>query len=253
MRLKPGIPTFIAASFWLFSGCGGEKPAPPRPAAAPQEQVQTPASVSCKILLEGTPPKMESVKMNADRKCITMHKEPVYFQNVLTNGKGMLRNAFVYVKEGLGSQTYPVPKEPVTIDQEGCMYHPHVMGIRVGQPLQVVNLDPVLHNIHALPKVNAGFNFAQPREGMKKEEVFSQPEIMVRVKCDVHSWMSAYVGVLDHPFFAVSDSNGACTLKNLPPGQYTLAAWHETFGTLEQKIVVAAGESKNVTFQFAAK
>jgi plastocyanin len=196
---------------------------------------------------------MDAVKMNADSKCIVMHKDPVYFQNVMTNGKGMLQNAFVYVKEGLGAQSYPVPKEAVVINQQGCMYHPHVMGIRVGQPLQVVNEDPVLHNIHALPKINAGFNFAQPREGMKREETFSQPEIMVRVKCDVHSWMSAYVGVLDHPFFAVSDSNGACVLKNLPPGEYVLAAWHETYGTQEQKVVVAAGESKEITFHFTAK
>jgi plastocyanin len=253
MSSKMGNAVVILVLLALLSGCGGEKPAPPKPAPAAQEKIEAPATISCRVILEGTPPRMETVKMNADRKCVMMHKEPVSFQNVVTNGKGMLQNAFVYVKEGLGSHSYPVPTEPVVIDQDGCMYTPHVMGIRVGQPLQVVNKDPVLHNIHALPKINAGFNFAQPHEGMKKEETFSQPEIMVKVKCDVHSWMSAYVGVLDHPFFGVSDSNGACVLKKLPPGEYVVAAWHESFGSLEQKVIVAAGELKNITFQFTAK
>lgn len=253
MKTGSGILIASLSCFFLFSGCGGEKQETPKPAPSPQEQVQKPGDISCQVMLEGTAPKMKAVNMNADRKCASMHKEPVYFQSVITNERGMLENVFVYVKQGVGSQTYPAPKEPAIIDQEGCMYEPHVLGIRVGQPLLIMNKDPILHNIHALPKVNTSFNFAQPIKGMKREEVFSQPEIMVRVKCDIHSWMGAFIGVLDHPFFGVSDSNGMCLLKNLPPGEYIVAAWHEAFEPLEQKVVVAAGESKRIRFQFRAK
>jgi len=182
-----------------------------------------------------------------------LHSEPVYSQNVVVDEKGMLQNVFVYVKEGLPAKTYPAPKTPVTINQQGCMYAPHVLGIQVNQPLQIVNSDPTLHNIHALPKLNDGFNIAQPRKGMKTEKFFTQPEIMVRVKCDVHSWMSCYIGVLDHPFFAVTGSDGTCELRGLPPGEYLIAAWHEKYGTQEQTLVVKAGEEKKIVFTYTAK
>jgi plastocyanin len=196
---------------------------------------------------------MNAIKMNADAKCMKMHTQPVYFQNTLVNGNGMLQNVFVYIKDGLTNKSYPSPKNPMVIDQEGCMYHPHVFGIQVNQPLRIENSDPVLHNIHAIPKINNAFNFAQPRQGMNSEVTFSEPEIMVRVKCDVHSWMGCYIGVLDHPFYAVTDSVGACDITGLPPGEYNIAAWHEELGSVEQKISVKEGTIGNIEFTFASK
>ena len=193
---------------------------------------------------------MAIIRMDADRKCMSLHKEATTSQSVLVNNEGMLQNVFVYVKEGLGSHTFSSPKTPIIIDQHGCMYEPHVLGIQVNQPLLIRNSDPVLHNIHALPTINSAFNIAQPLQGMKTERVFSQPEIMIRVKCEIHSWMGCYIGVLDHPFFAVSDSDGNCILKGLPAGEYTIAAWHEKYGSREQTIVIAGAAAKAIDFRF---
>ena len=246
--------TYLLLLFLLFVfGCGGKKEVP-QPAPPPQTAADSrePGTIACEAILEGAAPKMNAVMMNADRKCAGMRSAPVYFQTVITNGKGMLRNVFVYVKEGLGSRTFPVPSQPVEIDQKGCMYEPHILGIQVNQPLLILNSDPVLHNIHALPKLNEQFNVAQPRIGTKTEKMFAQPEIMVRVKCDVHSWMGCYIGVLGHPFYAVTDSAGSCELKRLPPGEYLISGWHEKYGPLEQRVSLASGEKKKIQFRFQA-
>ena len=137
---------------------------------------------------------------------------------------------FVYVKDGLGTYSFDAPTETRTIDQKDCRYHPHVFGVRVGQPVEIMNSDPTLHNIHALPKDNAEFNNGQPIQGMKMTHTFTAKEVMVPFKCDVHGWMNAYVGVVDHPFFAVTDKDGKFVLKGLPPGTYTIEAWHEKLG-----------------------
>ena len=139
-----------------------------------------------------------------------------------------LQNAFVYVKDGLGNRTFPVPKTPVVLDQQGCKYRPHVVGIQVGQPLEVRNSDSTLHNVHAIPKVNKEFNFGQPTKGMKSSRTFDKAEVMVPFKCDVHGWMNAYAGVVAHPFFAVSKADGSFEIKGLPPGSYTVEVWHST-------------------------
>jgi hypothetical protein len=243
------LPVFLA----LILGCGGRKEVPPPPPSTPAVvDTREPGTITCEAILDGAAPKMNTVMMNADRKCSGMHSEPVYFQTVITNGKGMLQNVFVYVKEGLGSRTFPAPSQSVEINQKGCMYEPHILGIQVNQPLLIVNSDPVLHNIHALPKVNDQFNVAQPRIGTKTEKMFTKPEVMVRVKCDVHSWMGCYIGVLDHPFYAVTDSAGSCQLKGLPPGDYLISVWHEKYGPLEQRVSLAAGEKKKIQFRFQA-
>jgi plastocyanin len=205
------------------------------------------------VTFEGTPPKMTPVKMTADKKCNAMHAEPVMFQSVLANERGMLKNVFVYVKEGLGSGPYASSKLPVTMTQKGCMYEPHVMGIQTGQTLRIENSDPLLHNVHSLPKINKSFNFAQPKKGMTTETSFTNPEVMVKVKCDVHPWMGCFIGVLDHPFFGVTDENGTCKIQNLPPGKYVLSAWHEEFGTIEKEITIVPNETISTVFTFAAK
>ena len=138
------------------------------------------------------------------------------------------------------------------LDQKGCHYVPHVFGMMAKQKLLIKNTDDTLHNIHAMPTANKEFNIGQPNQGMETTRTFAQPEVMVHFKCDVHPWMSAYVGVLSHPFFGVTGEDGTFSIKGLPAGEYTLEAWHEKYGPQTQTVKVAAGESKTVDFKFKA-
>jgi plastocyanin len=157
----------------------------------------------------------------------------------------------VYVKDGLGNRTFQAPQTPVVLDQRGCKYYPHVFGIQVGQPVTVLNSDPTLHNVHAVPKTNTEFNFGQSSKGMKTTRLFDKPEVMVPFRCDVHGWMAAYGGVLSHPFFAVSKADGSYEIKGLPAGTYTLEVWHERLGTRTHTVTVdgKAGATANIAYK----
>jgi len=208
------------------------------------------ATVRGSVSLEGAAPAMSKIQMAADPVCLQQHKETVMSEAVVVNG-GKLQNVIVYVKDGLKG-SYPCPTAPVVIDQEGCTYHPHVFGIQAGQPLEILNNDPTLHNINAQPKLNKRFNVAQPTKGMKTVKTFDQVEIGIPFKCNVHPWMNAYGAVFNHPFFGVTDSNGSFSLSGLPGGTYTVEAWHEKYGTQTQSVTVADGETKQVSFTFKA-
>jgi plastocyanin len=161
-------------------------------------------------------------------------------------------NILVWVSKGLpAGKTFPVPKTPVTLDQDGCVYKPHVMGIMVGQTYRILNNDGILHNIHTLPKVNPAFNRGQPATVKEMTTSFPKPENMFQVKCDVHPWMSAYIGVFTHPFFATTGPDGKFSIPNLDPGTYEITAWHERLGTQSASITVAANETKAQNFKFA--
>ncbi|HEY2149996.1 MAG TPA: carboxypeptidase regulatory-like domain-containing protein [Vicinamibacterales bacterium] len=201
------------------------------------------------VSFDGTAPNNEPIKMNADPVCMRENKTP-QTQETYEVADGKLANVFVYVKDGLGNYSFDVPTTPATIDQKECRYHPHVFGMRVGQPLEIINSDPTLHNIHAMPKANQEFNNGQPIQGMKMTHTFTAQEIMVPFKCDVHGWMNAYVGVVSHPYFQVTDKDGKFDLKDLPPGTYTLEAWHEKLGAQTASVTIGAKESKDVTFTF---
>jgi len=162
-----------------------------------------------------------------------------------------LQNVFVYVKDGLGGYGFPIPNGPVVLDQDKCRYTPRVLGVRVGQPLQIKNSDPLLHNVRANGAINQPFNKSTPLEGVSFTQTFATREIMVPFKCDVHAWMTAYVGVLDHPYFGTTAPDGRVVLGNLPPGTYTIEAWHETLGARSEQVTIAAKESKDVAFTFA--
>ena len=211
----------------------------------------TAGNVTGKVTVDGPVPANETIRMNADPVCLRENKSP-QFQETYEVDNGNLANVFVYVKDGLGNYVYDTPTEPAKIDQKECRYHPHVFGMRVGQPLEIVNSDPTLHNIHAMPKGNAEFNNGQPIQGMKMSHTFDKPEVMVPFKCDVHGWMNAYVGVMNHPYYAVTDKDGKFELKGLPPGTYTIEAWHEKLGTQTASVTLAAKDSKDITFTFKA-
>jgi plastocyanin len=174
--------------------------------------------------------------MDSDPKCIP---EPGAASEVLVVGPGKgVKNVFVYVKDGLGARTYAVPATPVMLEQRGCRYVPHVFGVQAGQTIQVANNDTTLHNVHALPKNNREFNFGQPANVPAVPRVFDKPEIGLPFRCDVHGWMSAYVNVVAHPFFAVTSDTGNFEIKGLPPGAYTIELWHERLGTQSQPVTV---------------
>jgi hypothetical protein len=230
----------------------GSAPAAPAAAEPAPEPITGPVgSVAGKITYEGTAARPRVIRMSSDPLCMT---EGQALSEVLVVGPGNgLQNAFVYVKDGLGNRRFPVPTEPIVLDQQGCRYMPHVIGIQVGQPLEVRNSDPTLHNVHAVPKVNKEFNFGQPTKGMTSTRSFEQPEVMVPFRCDVHGWMNAYAGVVAHPFFAVSAADGSFEIKGLPPGTYTLEVWHEQLGTQTMEVTVAADASAPANFVLKAK
>jgi hypothetical protein len=209
-------------------------------------------SVVGKITYEGKAPRPRVIRMGSDPLCMTEKGGATSEVLVVGPGNG-LQNAFVYVKDGLGNKTFPAPKTPVVLDQQGCKYMPHVVGIQVGQPLEVRNSDPTLHNVHAVPKINKEFNFGQPTKGMKSNRSFDKQEIMVPFRCDVHGWMNAYAGVLPHPFFAVSKNDGSFEIKGLPPGTYTIEVWHEQLGTQTSKVTIAAKGGATANFAMKAK
>ena len=165
------------------------------------------------------------------------------------DGSG-LQNVFVYVKDGLGDRAFPVPSTPVVLDQKECRYVPHVLGIQVGQTLEIASSDNTLHNVHAIPQQNREFNMAHQLAGIKHTHVFSTKEVMVPFKCDVHKWMNAFLGVLDHPFYAVTTRDGHFDLKGLPPGTYTVEAWHEKLGTQTQMVTVGEKQASDLSFTF---
>jgi plastocyanin len=182
--------------------------------------------------------------------CAKVHDGPVHEDVVLVKD-GKLENAFVYIKEGLADYAFDPPSAEVTIDQVGCVYRPLVVGVQVGQPLTFINSDSVLHNVHTLPEENRGANFSMPSKDMRTSKKFSEPEVMIRTKCDVHPWMRAFIGVVAHPHFAVTGADGNFRFEGVPPGDHVVEMWHEKLGRQTQKVTVA--DKATVRADFAAK
>jgi hypothetical protein len=210
------------------------------------------ATVSGVIHFTGTAPANPKIDMSQESVCAGKYTTPPTDpQYVVADGK--LGNVFVYVKSGLpAGAKYAAPSTSVEIDQSGCLYHPRVFGAMVDQNIVIKNDDNVLHNIKAIPKVNRGFNISQPQAGMTSTRHFSESEVMVPFECNVHGWMHAWVGVLPHPFYSTAGPDGAFSIKNLPPGTYTIEAWHEKAGVQQKTVTVGAGETKTADFTFSA-
>lgn len=163
---------------------------------------------------------------------------------------GKVQNVFVYIKDGLGAQKFDVPATPAVMDQRGCMYSPRVLGVMAGQELEIRNSDATLHNVHSLAEKSKQFNNAMPMKGMTIKRKFTEPEVMVRFKCDVHPWMAAYIGVLNHPFHAATAENGTFSIANVPAGTYTIEAWHEKMGAQTASVTVTDGGAATADFTF---
>jgi hypothetical protein len=234
------------------SSAGGTAPATeggaaPAASAAPIDPA-TAGTIKVTVKFSGTAPTMDNVDMGTEKVCQTAHPDGLKAETVIVNPDGTVANCFVYVKSGLGDRKFDVPKDPIVFDQKGCQYSPHVFGIQAGQPLKILNSDPLLHNIHATAKQNDGFNEGMPNQGMEITKVFKKPEVPVKIRCDVHSWMNAFAGVCAHPYFGVTDKTGTVELKPLPPGDYTIELWHEKYGAQTQKVTVGQKETKAIEF-----
>jgi plastocyanin len=246
------LRTFLAASLMATTvACGGSKDEPPPgpPPNATRVDLATAGRVSGRVAIDGAVPANPRLQIEGDPYCSQQNPNGATAENVVVDNGG-LENVFVYVKDGLGGYGFDVPTEPVKLDQHACRYHPHVLGLRVGQKLAISNSDETLHNVHALATANREWNKGQALKNMVDEKVFTKPEVMVRFKCDVHSWMLAYVGVVDHPYFAVTHDGGKFELKDLPPGTYTIEAWHEKLGTETQTLTLGEKDSKELNFTF---
>jgi plastocyanin len=209
------------------------------------------ATVNGAVTYTGQVPNLKPIAMDADPVCAKKHEAPVANEALVLGSGNTMGNVIVWVSSGLpAGKTWPAPKEPVTLNQDGCMYKPHVMGLMVGQPYKILNSDGILHNVHALPKVNPAFNKAMPPAVKEAETTFEKEEAIFQIKCDVHPWMSAFVGVFANPFFAVTGPDGKFAITGLDPGTYELSAWHEKLGTQKASVTVAAGETKSAAFTF---
>jgi len=217
------------------------------------QAVQAGGTVTGKVKFTGTAPRNAAIDMSEEAACKAKYKTTPTEENVVAGPANALANVFVYVSAGVpATQKFTAPTTPVILDQDGCRYHPHVLGVMVGQPLEIKNSDPLLHNIKALAKKNRGFNVSQPNAGMTKNVTFTAPEVMVNLECNVHGWMQAYLGVRPDPFYAVTGPDGSFSIKGLAPGTYTIEAWHEKFGTQTATVTIAGTESKTANFTFAA-
>ncbi len=241
----------------LGCGGGGGDAGEANPPAATEGGAQTApaaiadaATLNVAVNFSGAAPAAKAIDMSVEKVCSDKHTGGAKTEEVVVNN-GKLQNVFVYVKEGL-TGTHGAHSGNVVIDQNGCVYLPHVAGARAGQDIVFRNSDGILHNIKAVPTTNRGFNISQPGSGDSAPKTFPAQEVMVPIECNVHGWMKAYIGVLDHPYYGVSGADGSASIANLPPGTYTIEAWHEKYGTQTQSVTVAPNETKAITFNFSA-
>ena len=256
----------LCCSVAIMTGCS-PKAKPPessgsttgQPAAAqPAEpgykvDAATAGSITGTIHYSGRKPERKLIDLTGDPACVEAHKGKAYDESLVVGSGGSVANAFVYIKSGLEGKHFDPPSEAVTIDQRGCWFRPRVLGVQTGQQLEVINSDQVTHNIHPMAEVNREWNHSQGPGDPPLHRKFTKPEIMIPVKCNIHSWMHAFIGVLDHPYFAVSGEDGSFNIKNLPPGTYTLAVWQEKLGTQDQQVTVPSHGQAKATFAYKGK
>jgi plastocyanin len=229
--------------------CGCREDAAPRGVATPLDPT-TLGSIRGIVAFAGVPPAPTSVEMYGDAACTRSHPGAVDVGDVRIRD-GRVGGAFVYVEHGLEGRVFELPMRPVTIAQRDCLYSPRVIGVQTGQPIEFINDDPTLHNVHTQPRSSSGANFGMAVRGARRTLQIGRPEVMVVVRCDVHPWMRAFVGVLDHPYFAVSAEDGSFLLVDLPAGTYTVTVWHERLGTRSVQVTVKPRHESPIELRYA--
>jgi plastocyanin len=250
------------AATLIAAACGGTpQKADEAPAASPKPQPVsyvrvdpgTAASVRGRITYRGPKPTATVLVMDAEQACVDLHTgKPVREWQIVVGTGGGLSNAFVYIKTGLEGKKFEPPKDPVVLDQKGCLFAPRVVGVQAGAGLAVRNSDPLEHNVHPVPKNNYEWNEGMSPQSPDVVHRFARHEVMIRVKCNLHPWMRAWVGVVEHPYFAVTGPDGSFELKSIPPGDYIVAVWHEQLGEIEQRLTLAPSSAPSLSFMFGA-
>jgi plastocyanin len=239
----------------LLAACGSAPQPQPEPTATLPPAHVDPATagiISGRILFKGDAPTMPVIDMSSNPQCERQHHTPQKAETVIVNANGTLRNVFVWIEDGLAPAQWPVPAQAAKLQQNGCVYEPHVQGIMENQELEITNDDPVNHNVHAECQVNQAWNESQPPRAEHKFKKFTAQEVLFPVTCSVHPWMRAYIGVSPHPFFAVTGGDGAFNLKGVPPGTYTIEAVQEKFGKKEGKVTLAPSGSATLDFTYGS-
>lgn len=239
----------------FFTNCGKKEETqqqeqPAEQMAAAYQPTGDEATITGVVNFAGEPPARRKIQMDADPVCAQKNPNALAEDVVVNNGK--LQNVFIYVKSGAEKWSFSTPQEEVVLDQDGCVYVPHVLGIQANQPLKIISSDNTNHNIHPSPKNNPEWNVSQPPGSPPIVKTFARAEVMIPVKCNQHPWMRAYIGVLRHPFYAVSKADGTFELKGLPPGEYEIEAWHEKYGAQTTRVTLAAKEAKPIEFTYQA-
>jgi plastocyanin len=239
-----GVLVFVLAACSDSSGPPEQKPVTPVDAA-------TAGEIRVRVSFKGAAPPPKPINMRSTPVCANMHPDPVFEQPVEVKD-GRLANVVVYVKSGFGDRAFAFSTDPVTIDQRGCLYKPRIVAVMIGQPLEFRNSDPEAHNVHGRPEVVDSWNFLMSRPNSSRTLYFDKPEIGIRVGCDVHPWMNAYVSVIDNPYFGVTGTDGSVTLTNVPPGEYVIGTWHESLGTLSEHVSLSARGKAELELEYGA-
>lgn len=242
----------LALGLVLVAGCGGSAEDAATSRVPTPLDLSTTGTIRGVVRLVGDPPAGTTIRMTSAADCAAQHPEADVPAGDVLVKDGLVANAFVYIKDGLGDRVFTVPSEPVVIHNKGCLYVPRVTGVRVGQAVRFTNEDPLLHNIHGSPQASPSWNFSLSRRGADRVIHVGKPEAMVPVRCDVHPWMKGFLGVVDHPYFQTTDASGEFSLAAVPPGAYVLGVWHERLGTRNVPVTVSPRGTAEVAIAFGA-
>jgi hypothetical protein len=231
-----------------LTACSDSSGPPPQPVVTPVD-LATAGSITARVTFSGEVPAPAEINMRAAGRCAEQHPEPVFDQPVQV-ADGHLANVLVYIRGGLEDRKFPFPTEPMIIDQRGCLYYPRVSAVMIGQPLEFLNSDPEAHNVRGRPEKVGAWNFMLSRPQSTRTLYFDKAEVGIRLGCDIHPWMKAYVSVLPHPYFGITGADGLVQLRNVPPGEYVVGTWHESLGTREQKVTLEAKGSADLSFSY---